>query len=367
MARVALLHLNRNMDRLGRASNTSLNTASIGLEPLMNYSIAVLLSFSLLLTACSEPECLPSEERVGNVCRVRVIDAGACETGESADSDSERDSEHEVSGEKDASTPEIIDAGSGAHTSDAGKGDGGKTDSGEMTTVAATCGNSVVEPGEDCDGNCPTTCPDADEDACTRPVVKGTGCNRVCGTEQVTEKARDFCCVPGEHASEDGVCPCGNWRFDLGEECDDANMENGDGCTADCKLEDRAGTPGDDRYSIACGANSCPRGEQCIVKQGGVTPYTCKFHGATGGQDTEYSECDGPEDCFSTQTCAAYPNDPPFPALNYWVKCQPNDEIRRLGRASAVFYCHTDLDCPIGERCTPDTRFKGYGICVPAT
>jgi len=35
-----------------------------------------------------------------------------------------------------------------------------------------------------------------------------------------------------------GECPpCGNGEPDPGEECDDGNTEDGDGCSAECKLE----------------------------------------------------------------------------------------------------------------------------------
>jgi cysteine-rich repeat protein len=66
-------------------------------------------------------------------------------------------------------------------------------------TVVATCGNGVVEPGEECDdGN----------------TTAGDGCSATCRREV-----------------------CGNGVLDPGEECDDGNTTPGDGCTATCRLE----------------------------------------------------------------------------------------------------------------------------------
>lgn len=325
-------------------------------------------SFVFLLAAsCSDPECLPGEEKVGNECRA-VRDAPP--PGVGADTKTCLQADASAAGvERDSSRE-------GGALSDSGKGLPADAASEEMTHPPPAdaspppergpiCGNGKVEVGEDCDGNCPTECP-ADQDPCTKSQVVGTACNRTCATEQITEKdGADGCCVAGERAEDDLACRCGNLRFEPPEECDDYNTDYGDGCTPDCKLEDLSGTPGDDRVALSCGSTSCKKGDQCIVKQSNFGPYVCAYHGATGGQDTEYAECDGPEDCFPSETCAAIPNDPPYLVLNYWMKCERNSELRRLGRAAWVISCHTDGDCPFTEKCVPDTRFKGYGVCAP--
>ncbi len=82
-----------------------------------------------------------------------------------------------------------------------------------------------------------TTCDDATH-TCVNPISAG----EVCGLSAV--------CV-------DGACSlvaCGNGTVELGEECDDGNNTNGDGCQSDCTL------------SIAgsvCGNGNRETGEQC--------------------------------------------------------------------------------------------------------
>ena len=68
-----------------------------------------------------------------------------------------------------------------------------------ITTVATTCGNSTIQPGEDCDdGN----------------LIAGDGCGPTCLFEE-----------------------CGNGFVDPGEGCDDGNLTSGDGCSATCVAE----------------------------------------------------------------------------------------------------------------------------------
>lgn len=67
--------------------------------------------------------------------------------------------------------------------------------------VAAVCGNGLLEPGEVCDDH---------------NNVSGDGCSADCRSTEV----------------------CGNGIVDVaaGEQCDDGNTVNGDNCNSDCKL-----------------------------------------------------------------------------------------------------------------------------------
>jgi len=80
---------------------------------------------------------------------------------------------------------------------------------GACVPVSASCGDGVVDPPlETCDGNCPTTCDDAD--ACTSDVMTGSAsaCNVRCTSTPVTACAGgDGCCPDGCDASGDGDCP----------------------------------------------------------------------------------------------------------------------------------------------------------------
>ncbi len=78
------------------------------------------------------------------------------------------------------------------------------------------CGNGVAEPGEDCDGS------DLRGRSCT-DLGLGSGrlrCNSDCRFDTSQ------------------CATCGDGHLDSGEECDDGNMADGDGCNAACQVED---------------------------------------------------------------------------------------------------------------------------------
>jgi large repetitive protein len=75
------------------------------------------------------------------------------------------------------------------------------------------CGNGIVEEGEECDdGN----------------AAGGDGCSAFCSIES------GYWCI-----GEPSVCIalCGDGMLDSGEECDDGNAVGGDGCSASCTIE----------------------------------------------------------------------------------------------------------------------------------
>lgn len=93
------------------------------------------------------------------------------------------------------------------------------------------CGNGNQEDGEECDdGN----------------LVDGDGCSSICEIEEIPEPyCGDETCNNDETCStcpsDCGQCPvepfCGDGNLDEGEECDDGNLINGDGCSSECKIE----------------------------------------------------------------------------------------------------------------------------------
>jgi hypothetical protein len=72
--------------------------------------------------------------------------------------------------------------------------------------AAAFCGNNIVEPGETCDGNCPTSC--ADTLTCTLDNLVGTpaNCNVACEHPGIGCVAGDSCCSPGCDGLTDSDC-----------------------------------------------------------------------------------------------------------------------------------------------------------------
>jgi cysteine-rich repeat protein len=109
------------------------------------------------------------------------------------------------------------------------------------------CGNGIFEPGagETCDtgiptgaGSCPTACNDSM--ACTTDVLANPGtCTAACVFTAITMPIDgDSCCPPGANANNDDDCApvCLNGVVEPGEQCDDGNMNNTDGCTNACTL-----------------------------------------------------------------------------------------------------------------------------------
>src|SRR5215813_10681192 len=84
--------------------------------------------------------------------------------------------------------------------------------------------------------------------ACANPAVQECG-------------ATGVFCPEGTHcAAAQGICiqdtqACGNAHVDPGEECDDGNVNDGDGCSHECKIE-------------KCGNGVVDKGEVCDLGPG---------------------------------------------------------------------------------------------------
>ena len=92
--------------------------------------------------------------------------------------------------------------------SDAGDdGDGGLSLDASTGADASLCGNGMLDPGETCDGDCPTTC--ADALACTEDVMVGSVamCNVACEHPGTGCVGGDGCCSPGCDNLTDSDCP----------------------------------------------------------------------------------------------------------------------------------------------------------------
>ena len=130
--------------------------------------------------------------------------------------------------------------------------------------IDPTCGDGVLDPGEACDdGNnddrdgCDYRCalevgPGdpcdglVDGDACTTPGGDGTCAGGACVLascgDNVLDPGED--CDDGNSNDGDGCSfdcvsefVCGDGLLDLGESCDDGNHDDGDGCSARCEIE----------------------------------------------------------------------------------------------------------------------------------
>ncbi|MCK5690862.1 DUF4214 domain-containing protein, partial [Myxococcota bacterium] len=99
------------------------------------------------------------------------------------------------------------------------------------------CGNSIIENGESCDNNCPSSCYDGV--VCTTDTLVGGDCNKTCSYTSISDcTAGDGCC-PGacnENTDADCAATCGNNSVESGELCDGNCPEtcsDGQACTSD--------------------------------------------------------------------------------------------------------------------------------------
>ena len=96
----------------------------------------------------------------------------------------------------------------------------------------ANCGNGTLETGEACDcGTSPTNLPAG----CTGPNGlfngDGSGCSNTCTKEPICRGTN------GTGATHACTVSCGNGNIETGEQCDDGNLVNGDGCSSTCQIE----------------------------------------------------------------------------------------------------------------------------------
>ncbi len=94
-------------------------------------------------------------------------------------------------------------------------------------TSGSACGNGVVESGETCDGNCPSTCPQI---GCALTALSGSAstCSAVCTNAGTINQCvpGDGCCPSGCNANNDSDCKatCGNAIIESNEACDQTNF-----------------------------------------------------------------------------------------------------------------------------------------------
>ena len=183
-----------------------------------------------------------------------------------------------------------------------------------------TCGNTVIDSGEDCDdgnlvngdgceGDCTFSCGFSDEcddgDPCNGvEACTGHRCQAGAAQPDGTPCGDDLVCVAATCVS--GGCGDGVLDTTAGEECDDGNDVTGDGCNPDCTLSCRSegdcsdlqlcnGTETCDTASNTCSmGTSAADGTPC-VRTGGA-PGTCRAS-TCAGLDCGNSAVDAGEEC----------------------------------------------------------------------
>jgi cysteine-rich repeat protein len=200
-------------------------------------------------------------------------------------------------------------------------GDANACDGCSATCQTESCGNGVVECQEECDppnvGGCNATC--------TKLVPPGCGDGTTAGDEE---------CDDGNTNDGDGCSHqcrkerCGNGTIDMGEECDDFNVVCGDGCSPTCKIETCGngildcdeecddgplnGAPGG-----TCRADVCRPAPRCTDQSGSdpcipcatsgdcSDPDACTLAACADGVCTDGAprSCDDDDVCNGVETC----------------------------------------------------------------
>ncbi|MFA7682325.1 MAG: DUF4215 domain-containing protein, partial [Candidatus Peribacteraceae bacterium] len=202
-----------------------------------------------------------------------------------------------------SSSSSLISSSSSTSSSTSSSSSISSSSSSSSSSIAPVCGNSIVETGEECDdGNtemddgCSDTCaledgfvcgeaetspdgpsictpiyPGLPKSTCGNGIIQGSekcddgnitkddGCSDSCTVEDGFE-----CTVEDNHPDGPSICNpiipdiptaiCGNGTQELGEECDDGNLANGDGCTSSCTEEP---------YERECGNGVLEGMEEC--------------------------------------------------------------------------------------------------------
>lgn len=195
-----------------------------------------------------------------------------------------------------------------------------------------TCGDGVVSESEECDtaiaageeGACPETCDDGD--FCTSDVPSGRDCQATCTNVPITDFVPDdMCCPEGGTAADDPDCDavCDNGLVEAGETCDTAiasgdpgacptsceddgdactveELSNPDTCTAECTFTTI--TEDDDGTDGCCPAGS-DADPDCMVEDCGNGRVDAGERCDTAIPSGESGACPQLSDCVDGDPC----------------------------------------------------------------
>ncbi|MBI5501397.1 MAG: hypothetical protein HY907_14220 [Deltaproteobacteria bacterium] len=216
-------------------------------------------------------------------------DGGSADGGIDYSYDYEPEEDYEPADVRDDGPPDRESDG-GADADDAGDGD---------AEAGPSCGDGYLDPDEDCDdGN--DISGDGCEPDCTYQCTvdldcdDGETCNgdEACSASHLCElgtaKAEGEPCTDssgGDGACHGGTCApisCGDGVVDPGEECDDGNVIDGDGCETDCTYTCVADAECDDG-AFCNGAETCSAAYVCEAGTPEADLTACTTADGAGG------------------------------------------------------------------------------------
>jgi len=230
------------------------------------------------------------------------------------------------------------------------------------------CGNSALEEGEICDGNCPSQCNDGNP--CTVDTMTGSPqtCDAVCSYEPLTDcNDADGCCPAECNANTDNDCSpsCGNEVIESGETCDPpsdcpADCEDGDPCTVDTM------TGSAENCNVECSRTTITQCNDddgcCLAACNANTDNDCNPF--CGNNITEEGEtCDGncPTSCDDQDPCTVDALNGTPGDCNVTCTTQPLTECINYDQCCPHGCSHfNDADC---EVCTAGFHPCDTGCC----
>jgi len=203
-------------------------------------------------------------------------------------------------------------------------------DFGPCIDESGICGDGIITIGEDCDPPQPLCGASYGESCqfcnafCKNTTFEGGFCGDGNVDDAHGEECDDNNLANGDGCSSSCLIECGNGNLDHGEECDDANTVNGDGCSSSCLIEcgngrldygeecdDGNTVNGDDCSNICtlaslCGDGVCSNFENCNncwedCDQDGLC---CGDNVAQGNEPcdgTDNSQCTNNDECFACE------------------------------------------------------------------
>ena len=276
--------------------------------------------------------------------------------------------------------------------------DGNDVDDDDCTNSCTLpmCGDGITQAGEDCDSGslgeinqCEPEPPCTPVDVCNGGFACSAeeGCVPCDDLTSPTERARNGTVVikletrevvselaPGVTnlcCEEDGTCEptsCGNGIIDPGEECDDDNLVNGDGCSSECLLCD---------YDDFCQEDEDCSCSDCFGEQNGCeAEQVCGFDQETGepmcvpcnqdgicseGEGCSCQDCVGEQDGCEEGDVCGFDQDTGEPIC---VACDNNGECDADEDCSCSDCTGEQNGCEAEQVCGFDHE-TGDPICVP--